>query len=513
MATATLSLVPARQLTARTSAPTRISPLSLRSSTVTRLLGTVVATIVAAGCATGVIAIISGHDHLFGLTRLLDLNGEHNIPSWYSSAALLTAAALLYAIAAATGEAQTRRGWRALSLLFVALSLDEAAGVHELTNRPLRAMLDVGPVLYFPWILAGGCTAIIMGIWFMPWLRTLPADTRALLVLAGGMFVGGALGVEAITAPIYAISGKGTVLHAVLVTIEESLEMIAIVLLIVAALRYAARSGLTATLVCEDRDAPVGRRRGFLHLGPRFSCRVLLCVVAGLAAASLLAQAAVQIGGYRDVYGIARLLNVAREGNVPTWYQASALLGCAGLLGIIAGVRRREANPFAARWVLLSLVFVYLSLDEASAIHELSVRPLRVALGASGLLYYPWILVGAGAVILLGIAYVRFLWALPAPTRKLFIASAAIFLLGALGIEALGGMHAEQFGRDNFQYAVLTTVEEGFEMLGIAVFTIALLEYIRDYVGRVVLTPATQPAARRRSAVAPHEMAQPSCAV
>lgn len=94
-------------------------------------------------------------------------------------------------------------------------------------------------------------------------------------------------------------------------------------------------------------------------------------------------------------------------------------------------------------------------------------------------------IVGAAAAGVAALAYWRFLRALPAATRQLFVASGAMFLLGALGIEAISAMHADLFGRANFHYAVLTTIEETFEMLGIAVFAIALMEYLRDHVGEL----------------------------
>jgi hypothetical protein len=100
------------------------------------LFATVVALIALAGIAASAGSLLLGHDHLYGLVPLLDLNGEHNLPSWYSSTALLISAALLGGVGAATGETGVARGWRALGALFLCLSLDEAAGIHELTNKP-----------------------------------------------------------------------------------------------------------------------------------------------------------------------------------------------------------------------------------------------------------------------------------------------------------------------------------------------------------------------------------------
>lgn len=94
---------------------------------------------------------------------------------------------------------------------------------------------------------------------FRPWLRTLPRETAALLVLAGATFVTGAVGVEALAAPVYALWGKHTILHAALVAVEETLEMAAIVLLIAALLGHAARRRLTLAIAFDDRSDGASR--------------------------------------------------------------------------------------------------------------------------------------------------------------------------------------------------------------------------------------------------------------
>ena len=116
------------------------------------------------------------------------------------------------------------------------------------------------------------------------------------------------------------------------------------------------------------------------------------------------------------------------------------------------------------------------------------MRPLRSALGASGILYYPWVLVGALVVLVIAIISRRFFGALPAATRRALVTGAAVFLTGALGVEALGGMYAEQDGRQNLGYGLITTVEETCEMLGVAIVIGGLLTHLRDHVGTVRLT-------------------------
>lgn len=88
-------------------------------------------------------------------------------------------------------------------------------------------------------------------------------------------------------------------------------------------------------------------------------------------------------------------------------------------------------------------------------------------------------------VLIFVLAYLRFLAALPARTRNLFLLAGAIYVAGALGVEMIGGRHAFVFGRYNFAYTMIATLEEFLEMLGILLFVQALLSYMQVHVKEV----------------------------
>jgi hypothetical protein len=54
------------------------------------------------------------------------------------------------------------------------------------------------------------------------------------------------------------------------------------------------------------------------------------------------------------------------------------------------------------------MVFVFLSIDESAAIHEMAVEPMRRLFNAHGLLYFSWVILGAAFVTVLAILYIRF---------------------------------------------------------------------------------------------------------
>jgi hypothetical protein len=173
-----------------------------------------------------------------------------------------------------------------------------------------------------------------------------------------------------------------------------------------------------------------------------------------------------------------RLTWLDQECNVPSWYSASLLLGCAVLLAIIAAAHRQQRDGNPGRWLILSLIFLLLSLDETAQLHELSITPLRQGFHATGFFYYPWIILGGIAVTLFVVSYLSFLARLPQRTRRLFILAGALFVGGALGVEAISGEQASLHGEHNATYHAITTVEESLEMAGVVVFIYALLDYI-----------------------------------
>lgn len=86
----------------------------------------------------------------------------------------------------------------------------------------------------------------------------------------------------------------------------------------------------------------------------------------------------------------------------------------------------------------------------------------------------------------MGLAYGRFLLRLPQSYRRLFLASAGIYISGAIGMEMAGGYYVDNHYHWNPAiWLVLTTIEEGLEMLGTLTFAYALLTYIQSSIGEL----------------------------
>ena len=173
-------------------------------------------------------------------------------------------------------------------------------------------------------------------------------------------------------------------------------------------------------------------------------------------------------------------LNV--EANIPTMYSSFALLLCCLLLAIIAKSKYREGNRYRFHWKYLSLIFLYLAIDEGVQIHELSVGTIRRLFNTSGFFAYAWVIPAIILFSLFALIYLKFVFSLPQNIRFLFILAAVFFVGGALGMEMIGANFAQSQSQNNLTYAMITTVEEALEMFGIAIFIYALLKYIQNYV-------------------------------
>jgi len=193
------------------------------------------------------------------------------------------------------------------------------------------------------------------------------------------------------------------------------------------------------------------------------------CVIA----AGLAVEVIEELLGMRDAWFVA-YLSLSYEANVPTWYSAALLLGCAALLSMCAGAARRDGGP-KRRWWLLAAGFLYMALDESVEIHERAHF-----IHARGILYFSWVIPAAVLVLVIGASYVRFLLSLPRATRRRFVVAGALFVTGALLLELPLGWWTERHGSDSFGYALIDWVEESLEIAGVSLFAWSLTTHLAE---------------------------------
>ena len=181
------------------------------------------------------------------------------------------------------------------------------------------------------------------------------------------------------------------------------------------------------------------------------------------------------------VQGIITLFNTAAEGNLPTYYSSFLLLFSAALLFMITLLERSNKSQYVPYWALLTIGFIYLSLDEMLVLHEsisLFIRAISNYSG-QGVLKSPWVVLGAIIVVIILLIFIKFIIHLDRRTRFIFLTAGVLYVGGAIGFEIIENLYADAFGQDII-YSMMQNLEEGMEMAGIIVFIYGLLGYMGE---------------------------------
>lgn|GEM_PF-3757865 len=91
------------------------------------------------------------------LLKRLSLGGEMTFTAWFSASMLILcgiSSAIIATISSPQKRPHTWRWW-GLSILFVAMSADEALAMHEMLIGPFRDRFKFDGFLYFGWVVAG----------------------------------------------------------------------------------------------------------------------------------------------------------------------------------------------------------------------------------------------------------------------------------------------------------------------------------------------------------------------
>jgi len=174
--------------------------------------------------------------------------------------------------------------------------------------------------------------------------------------------------------------------------------------------------------------------------------------------------------------GFLRLFDPAEEANITSWFSSKLLFIVAILVLLISRVKVGQSDTFSRHWSFLAGIFFFLSLDESAAIHEMTIKSLRNAFGATGIFYFSWVIIAVPLVLLVGLFFLRFVLNLPQGTRIQFILAGVLYLTGVIGFEMLGGL----FHESSF-YRIFVTVEETLENFGIGIFILSLVSYAGKY--------------------------------
>jgi hypothetical protein len=214
-------------------------------------------------------------------------------------------------------------------------------------------------------------------------------------------------------------------------------------------------------------------------LSPRKVTKFLLSIIALLIFLNLVERVIVYwLNTHSSGQFISVYFNFDEEANLPTLYSFLALGFCSYLLWLIAMVRKKVKAKDARSWQGLAGIFLFLAIDESCSLHEILIPVLRGAMNTKGLLYFPWVIPAFFLLIIFLIVFRKFILALPNKTKTQFILAGTVYVLGALGMELIGGYIADKYGYTTI-FGLASTIEELLEMSGVVIFINALLNYLQ----------------------------------
>jgi hypothetical protein len=188
-----------------------------------------------------------GYADDYGLKEIFDLDTENNMPSFYATVTLLISSALLGLIGFTTFKQKKPYvyHWFGLAGVFLYLAIDESEKIHERLSEPVEALLPISGEFNSAWVIPFGLAGIILLVIYLKFILALPTKIRNLFLLAGIIFVTGAMGLEILGVSRGSVYG-GDLITIVFYTLEEVMEMAGIAIFIYALVSYYA-SQVTVT--------------------------------------------------------------------------------------------------------------------------------------------------------------------------------------------------------------------------------------------------------------------------
>jgi hypothetical protein len=167
------------------------------------------------------------------------VDNEANIASWYSSALLLLCAILSSVIAFIL--TMDRRPylwhWRSLAFIFLYLSIDEAASLHEQLSR-IGDLIKTSGLLFAARVIPAFFMVGIFVIFYLQFLAYLRPKTRRLFWLSGVTYITGAIGCELIGVAISNAQSSGALSSIITIHFEEGLELLGLTIFLYGLLDY-----------------------------------------------------------------------------------------------------------------------------------------------------------------------------------------------------------------------------------------------------------------------------------
>lgn len=224
--------------------------ISINPRRVTQILLTVIVALTLLSVAGQYYKYFLGDNpSLLKIVAKLDLDGEANcLPTWFQICSLFLCSVVLAVITMAKRAARDiwARHWGFLAATFLYLSLDEAVSIHEQLSK-LGQQVKANGLLHDFWVVPALFAVVVFGFSYLKFLWRLPFSLRWLMIIAGAIYVSGAVGMEIVSGLYLETHQAGLVngenfTYKMLDTLEEFMEMLGVVLFFHANLSYLAQT-------------------------------------------------------------------------------------------------------------------------------------------------------------------------------------------------------------------------------------------------------------------------------
>jgi len=167
------------------------------------------------------------------LNELFNTNVEANIPTFFTVCLILINSVILLVVA--KNDVKTKSFyWYFWSALFFFLAIDELAQIHEKASILIVQDKAFSAILPQGWVSLWFIFVVIVSIISIKFLLSLPKNTRNQIIVAGLIYITGALIFEVIGGHY----DNNKLYHKICTTIEEFLEMGGMIIFISAFLNY-----------------------------------------------------------------------------------------------------------------------------------------------------------------------------------------------------------------------------------------------------------------------------------
>lgn len=172
------------------------------------------------------------------LDQYFDFDREVNFPTYFNTMLLFLSAQTFLLIAHKNSHSKFyfKSYWYILSFVFLFLSIDEFVRIHEwfIGWAPRLFGFEGTGILKFAWIIPYGTLTILFGLYSLKFLFALERKFMTGYILCGTLYLLGAVGIESVSGIVYEQNNDSRSFAYLFffTTIEESLEMLSLILLL-----------------------------------------------------------------------------------------------------------------------------------------------------------------------------------------------------------------------------------------------------------------------------------------